>query len=546
MTAVAAVPPPLRWWGWGDRAAEVPAGLIALLRDEVAIGGEVVSRPVDIESVALPESALPEDVLHRFAEIVGAVNVRTDREERVRHAAGRSYLDLVALRTGRPAAAPDAVLHPATQAEVAAVLRCCEDAGCAVVPFGGGTSVVGGVSPMRGSHAAVVAVDCDRLDSLVDVDSVSQTATLQAGMRGPRAEGELAWRGLTLGHFPQSFEYATIGGFAATRSAGQASTGYGRFDEMARGLRLTTPTGQLEVASPPATAAGPSLLQLVLGSEGTLGVITDVTVRVRSRPAVRRYAGWSFPDFASGVDALRELAQQRWLPDVARLSDEAETRASFAMAGDSKTVAAARSYLRVRGQPAGCIVIFGWEGDGSSVGTRMRFATPTLRRHGAVALGRAPARSWLRGRFAGPYLRDALLDRAVLVETLETAAEWSKLMAVRDRTADAIRAALEARGTPALVGCHVSHVYPDGASLYFTVLARQESGREVEQWRAAKTAATDALIAAGGTLTHHHGVGVDHAPWLGREVGETGMRGLRALRASLDPAGIMNPGKLVT
>jgi alkyldihydroxyacetonephosphate synthase len=538
-----AAPPPLRWWGWGDRETEVPRGLLTLLCEEAGLPGGVTSHPVGLDDVQLPASSLAEALHGRLSDIAGAANVRVDPAERVRHAAGRNYLDLLALRAGRLAAAPDAVVCPGSPGEVAGVLRAASEAACAVVPFGGGTSVVGGVAPERGPLPSVIALDLRRLDTVIDVDVVARTATLQAGMRGPQAEHALQARGLTLGHFPQSFEYATIGGYAATRSAGQASTGYGRFDELARGLRLIAPAGEIAVAAVPASAAGPSLLQVVLGSEGALGVITEVTVRVHATPRRRRYAGWSLPDFESGTALLRELAQDRIAPDVARLSDADETRASLALAA-GPAIDVARRYLGFRGHREPCLLVLGWEGDGAAIGTRERLAHPLLRRHGAIALGTAPGRAWLHGRFDGPYLRDALLDRGVLVETLETAAAWSRLAAVKAAVNGALQRSLRARGTPPLVGCHVSHVYSDGASLYFTVLGRQDPGHEVAQWTEAKRAATDALLGCGGTLTHHHGVGVDHAPWLEREDGATGISALRAVKARLDPDGIMNPGKL--
>ncbi len=513
-----------------------------LLHADVGIDRDVVTPAVPRERVQLPPPALPDRLRRRLSAAVGSSNVRRDDAARLRHAAGRSYLDLLALRSGVIAEAPDAVVHPASADEVQRVLRVCAEERCAVVPFGGGTSVVGGVAPLRGELRSVVTVSLMRMASCTDVDVRSQLATLQAGMTGPAAEAALARNGLTLGHYPQSFEYATVGGFAATRSAGQASSGMGRFDELVRGATLIAPQGPLSISPRPPDAAGPSLLQLVLGSEGTLGVITDVTVRVRPRPRFRRYAAWTFADLDSGIAALRELALSRALPDVTRLADEDETRAWFAMAGDGAAARAALQYLRLRGQPAPCMAILGWEAGARDAGARVRAAARALRRHGAVGLGTAPGRAWLRTRFEAPYLRDSLLDRGVLVETLETAATWRDLAPLRIAIRASLRASLA--GTPPLVGCHVSHVYPEGASLYMTVLARRDPADPVAQWTGAKSAATDAILEHGGALSHHHAVGRDHAPWLRRQAGDAGMRALHALRASFDAAGIMNPGKL--
>jgi alkyldihydroxyacetonephosphate synthase len=537
-------PPPLRWWGWGERDTAVPPGLATLLRDELHI--EMSTRAAPPQPPALPPSALDGDpLLVSLGEVCGPGAVSAGDEARLRHATGRSYLDLLSLRGGRIGGAPDAVVSPAGESEVAAVLRLCAHASCAVVPFGGGTSVVGGVSPLRGGHRAVIALDTRRLDRGIAVDPVSMTATLQAGMTGPEAESFLAAHGLTLGHFPQSFEYATLGGFAATRSAGQASSGYGRFDELVEGLRLVTPAGEIVVAGHPSTAAGPSIRQLVLGSEGRLGVITELTVKVRHAPAQSRYEGWSFTTFAAGLTAMRALVQGRVAPDVARLSDREETRVGMAMASHSGAIdTIGRRYLRWRGHLRGCVVIVGWDSDALLAGARQAEARELLRRHGGIGLGGSPGRSWLRQRYHGPYLRDALLDAGVLVETLETAASWTALHQLHDAVAEALRGALSAGGATPLIGCHVSHVYPSGASLYFTALAA--AGPDPRAlWTAAKSAASEAILDNGGTITHHHGIGTDHRRYLARELGGDAVGTLRAVARQLDPSGIMNPGKLI-
>lgn len=538
-------PPPLRWWGWGDCEAELSPGLAILLHDELGVPLGSHAPPAGREAVSLPASALQGHPLTgQLGAICGDAVVRLDDESRLVHAAGRSYLDLVNLRSAHIDAAPDAVVLPVDETQVAAVLRACARAGCAVVPFGGGTSVVGGVAPLRGRHAAVIALSLRRLNSLVSVDPGSLVATLQAGMTGPEAEAALSGYGLTLGHFPQSFEYATVGGFAATRSAGQASGGYGRFDEMVLGLRLVAPSGELHLAAHPASAAGPSLTQLVVGSEGRLGVITEVTVRVRRRPAQQRYEAWSFPGFGDGTEALRELAQGHLVPDVARLSDPEETRVGMAMAAHGGAIESlGLRYLRARGHQRGCLLVLGWDSDAALTGARQAEARAVVRRHRGIALGAGPGRSWLRQRYHGPYLRDSLMDSGVLVETLETATSWSQLPALREAVTNAVRGAFDGE-SPALVGCHVSHVYPSGASLYFTVLARAGVA-PAEEWSRAKAAACEAILENGGTITHHHAVGADHRPYMDREVGAAGVDALRALAERFDPAGIMNPGKLI-
>ena len=538
--------PRMRWWGWGvdghDRP--LPPAAESLLRDELGLGSQPRADPVALDEVALPEPGLPAAARRRLAAIVGPTHLRDDRLSRVAHAAGRSYPDLVRLRSGALDAVPDAVAYPGSSAEVAELLAACGDHAVAVVPFGGGTSVSGGVEPLRGGHAAVVSVDVARLDGLLDLDRRSQLATLGAGVTGPGTETELAAHGLTLGHFPQSFEFCTIGGWVATRSAGQASTGYGRIDELVVGLRLASPSGEIATPLVPASAAGPDLRELLVGSEGVLGIITEATLRVRPRPSKRRYEAWSFKTFAEGAEAFRLLEQAGRAPDVARLSDEEETRLTLSLAS-GRAQRLADAYLRARGHARGCLMISGFEGDSAGVRARRRAAASALRRAGGLALGTRPGASWERARFHGPYLRDELLSRRVLVDTLETATTWANLDTLYRAVGDALRRSLSQRGTAPLVLCHISHLYPTGASLYFTFLARQEPGAELEQWHAAKVAAGDAISRNGGTITHHHAVGRDHAAWLEPEVGPLWIDLLRAAKRRLDPQGIMNPGKLI-
>jgi alkyldihydroxyacetonephosphate synthase len=538
--------PRMRWWGWGVDGHDVPLpkSALALLRDELGADGARVEPPA-LERVELLEPALGPRPHARLVAAVGGAHVRDDRLTRIAHAAGRSYPDLVRLRRGRGLTAPDAVAYPADHDEVAEVLAACAQEAVAVVPFGGGTSVVGGVEPLRGPFAAAVSLDLARMSGLRALDVRSELATFAAGTTGPDAERLLGARGLTLGHFPQSFEFSTVGGWAATRSAGQASTGYGRIDELVVALRAATPAGELATLQVPASAAGPDLRELLLGSEGVLGVITEVTLRVRPRPRAQRFDGYSLPGFAAGIEALRALEQSGAAPDLARLSDEEETCLSLALATRPAASRLLHAYVQRRGQRAGCLTILGFDGAPSQVARRRARARSVLRRHGAIALGPAPGAAWAKGRFHGAYLRDELMSRGVLVDTLETATSWMALPALHRDVGAALRGALARRGTPAVVMCHVSHLYPTGASLYFTFLARQHLGAELEQWHAAKSSASDAISRAGATITHHHAVGRDHAPWLPAEVGELGIAALRAVKARVDPAGIMNPGKLI-
>jgi alkyldihydroxyacetonephosphate synthase len=537
----------MRWWGWGEdgHAVQLPPGAEVLLREELGADPATRRPAVPFEQVSVPDARLPEALRERLGSALGAEQVRDDRESRIAHALGRSYPDLVRIRSGDASSAPDAVVLPASAEQVSAVLATCAEHRVAVVPFGGGTSVVGGVEPVRDGFAAAISLDLSRLAAAVEVDPTSLTARLDAGLFGPEAERRLGEEGVTLGHFPQSFEYSTVGGWVATRSAGQASTGYGRIDELVEGVRCVTPAGELGTKVVPASAAGPSLRELVVGSEGVLGVICEATLRVRPAPRARRYEAWSFGSFAEGCDAFRVMEQAGAAADVSRLSDEDETRLTMALgASGSTTEKLGRRYLRMRGHEGGCLAIVGFEGEEDEVEDRRRRTAALLRAGGGVALGHRPGDAWRRSRYAGPYLRDELLDRGVLAETLETATSWTNLGKLHAAVRDALGAALAGRGTPALVMCHVSHLYPSGASLYFTFLARQEEDA-LAQWRAAKTAASEAVMAGGGTITHHHAIGRDHRQWLTAETGPLGIEVLRAAKERLDPAGIMNPGKLL-
>ncbi|MCW2844149.1 MAG: linked oxidase domain protein [Nocardioides sp.] len=513
--------------GWGDAASATPLPAAARGLIEMVFGLD--ERP-SVDHPELPASGLDPALLDALRDLLGDEFVRTDDESRRLRTRGKSTPDLLKARAGDLADAPDAVVRPAGHDDVAAVLAFAVEHHLAVVPFGGGTSVTGGLAARRDGYAGLLSLDLIRMKRLLAVDTVSMTATLEPGLRGPEAEALLAEHDLTLGHYPQSFEYASIGGFAATRSSGQSSAGYGRFDALVMGLTLATPRGDLVLGSAPANAAGPDLRQLVLGSEGAFGVITSVTVRVRRLPAVKVYEGWRWPSFVDGAAAMRTLAQSGLLPTVIRLSDESETAINLARPEEIGGTSA-----------GGCMMITGYEGEQGAVDAKRAAVTAVLTGLGGESLGEEPGRSWAHGRFDAPYLRDALLDVGVLVETLETATFWSNL----DRLYADVKAALETTlGDPTMVLCHISHVYETGCSLYFTVAAKGAAD-PLPQWLVAKAAANDAIIAAGATITHHHAVGTDHKPWLAQEIGPVGVSILRAVKADLDPTGILNPGVLV-
>jgi len=521
----------MHWSRWGDPEQAGPLTQSARALVDAFIG-TVDTPAVDLADVRLSDP-LDAALVAELDALVGADHVLTDHDTRALRTRGKSTLDLLLIRQGDGSDSPDAVVRPGSHDEVQAVVDWCVERHIALVPFGGGTSVVGGLAARRDGFAGVISLDLRRCDRLLHVDLESMTAVLEPGLRGPDAESLLAEHGLTLGHFPQSFEYASIGGFAVTRSSGQSSAGYGRFDNLVMGLTVATPLGRLDLGSSPANAAGPDLREWVMGSEGAFGVVTSVTVRVRRVPAVKVYETWRFASFDEGAVAMRTLAQGGALPTVLRLSDEAETMANLAEPDEVGSESA-----------GGCVMVVGFEGDQAVVDARRDATTTLLTGLGGAGLGEAGGAAWAKGRFHGPYLRDSMLDVGVLVETVETVTFWSRLRQVYDAVKQALESSLGHDGRPVLVLCHISHVYETGASLYFTIATRQDID-PVAQWRAAKGAASDAIIRNGASITHHHAVGQDHKPWLAEEIGPVGVEMLRAVKERIDPTGVLNPGVLV-
>ncbi len=550
--------PNLRWWGWGTLAQtyslENRPRFWPTLKEWLELPDNLTHQPPALlDDIALRPTRLDGAALASLRETLGEEAVRTDALARVEHAYGKSYRDLLRIRAGDIPNPPDAVVYPAKEEEIVRLLAWAADRDISVVPFGGGSSVLGGVEPEPGPRP-VLTLDMARLDRLVALDSVSWTARLQAGATGPEVEAQLNAQGFTLGHFPQSFEFSTLGGWIATRAAGQTSTGYGKLEEMTQAVRMVTPVGVVETRDTPATATGPKLLEVFVGSEGTYGVITEATMHIHPMPQVQDYRGFLFRSLEDGVAALRELIQRGPKPTIARLSDARET-AGFAMLSHTHRGLRAvvdrgiEVYLKAKGHSltgGSCVLILGFDGEPHALKGQWEQAATICKDCQGLSLGSSAGASWKRERFAQPYLRDTLLGIGVLVDTLETATSWSNLLRVYEAMTEAIQTAIQdTGGGPGYVMTHVSHVYEWGASLYTTFMGRQSPGQEEAQWWAIKRAATEAILSAGGTLSHHHGIGRDHAGWLEREVGPVGMTALRALKRALDPPGIMSPGILL-
>jgi alkyldihydroxyacetonephosphate synthase len=543
-----------RWYGWGyaDTTFSLAHRPYAwpYLTAQLRLPQDEHTPPVDPASLRLRPSRLPSAALAELRATLGDDALLTADPARWRHSLGQSYRDAILLRQGQVANPTDAVALPASEAHVQAVLAIAATHGLAVVPYGGGTSVVGGIEP-RGERPTVT-LSVARLNQVLSIDRVSQTVTAQAGIFGPDLERALNAQGFTVAHSPQSFEFSTLGGWIAARGAGQSSTKYGKIEDKVISLRMVTPAGVVETPRVPASATGPSLLQLLIGSEGLLGVITEATLRLVPLPTAVRARGFLFESFAAGQAAVRALIQSGLTPAVVRLSDEAETRTYYALREAVHGWPAMRQRVGLlaleqagRSFERGATLLLRFEGTDDRLKDEWAQARALVRAHGGFDLGQGIARAWYRDRYHTPYLRDVLLDRGVLLEVVETATEWDQLLSVHGAVQAALRQAIEATGAQPLVLCHLSHAYPDGASLYFTFLAHAIRGGEVAQWGAIRAAAYDCLVRLGATVSHHHGVGADSARWLPQEVGAAGLLALRAVKAALDPAGVLNPGKLL-
>jgi alkyldihydroxyacetonephosphate synthase len=548
----------IQWngWGWAAHREQAPIGeeVWTWLAGELGMPSLLATPARPLDELTIAPSRLSAAERAQFTQILGDERVRDDQYERAFHARGRSYHDLLHLRAGDLSTAPDAVLYPRGTGEVLAVLSFAADNGIAVVPFGGGTSVVGGVTADDGGFKAVVSLDITGMDQLLNVDTISRVATADAGIYGPALDKALRAHNVMLGHYPQSFEFSTLGGWIAHRGAGQQSSRYGKAEEWLVSAKLATSRGLLTTEDFPASSAGPRLTDLVLGSEGAFGVITEASFRIRPVPAKNDYTGYLFRDFASGTAAIRQAVQEGLDVAMLRLSDADETRfyRAYGIAGKKPTLRGriADTVLKLRnfGETA-CAMIAGFEGEEADVSRAQKRFAKITKEFGAIALGVSQGARWHQGRFHGPYLRDPMMDRGLGVDTLETATSWSKIdalyTAVKKALEDSIRETAPRPGAHGIVTCHISHSYPDGASLYFTYIFPRTLDSEIAQWRKIKTAASDVIVANGGTISHHHGVGEDHLPWIEKEKGALGIEVLRAIKMTLDPRGILNPGKLI-
>src|SRR3954451_15971342 len=500
-------------WGWGfadrqpDRAALEAAA--AGIRDQLGFGGDDVEEPVPLDAIDLPSPRVkpPASLEHLFT---------ADDYERVSHALGKAYRDVVRGFRGQIDNPPDLVAHPGDEGDVERVLGWCADEGVAAIPYGGGTSVVGGIEPRVGdAYAGAVTIDLGALGSVLDVDPASRAARIQAGATGPALEDQLREHGYTLRHFPQSFEFSTLGGWIAPRAGGPFATLYTHIDDLVESVRPVTPAGLWESRRLPGSGAGPSPDRLLLGSEGILGIITEAWVRVQERPRFKASATVHFDSFEQGAEAVRAIAQAGLYPSNCRLLDDAEGK----LTGVSEKT----------------MLVLGFESADHPVDAWMSRALEICDRP-PTSTGSGAGGDWRSAFLAMPYLRDNLIQLGVVNDTFETAITWDKLGDLRE----AVRAAIPH------ATCRFTHIYPDGPAPYFTVVEPARRGSELEQWDEIKARASDAVLSAGGTITHHHAVGRDHRPWYDRQRPEPFAQALRAAKSALDPGWILNPGTLLS
>ena len=553
----------MKWWGWGvegvgfhheDKPGFAPFVLKAVGLDLAT--AKKAEQP-EFDDVSLDASAARPEFVAALAGVVGEDFVTTDAMERVVHTYGKSLRDLVRIRTNQIARAVDVVVYPADEAEVQKVVDAAVAEDAVIIPFGGGSNIAGSLEPRAGESRAVVSLDMGRMNRVLSIDDASGLARIQAGALGPHLEAQLAAKGWTIGHFPDSFTHSTIGGWAATRSSGMQSDKYGDIAQIVRGLRVVRPShpdrdGVLVIPAIPSASTGPSVREMIVGSEGRLGVITEVTAQVHRVAEVREIQAYFFPNWAAGLAAMQEISESDASPIITRVSDARESGFSMATSKERHGMDAllAGKVLPALMKSKGwnleniCLSFIGFEGGASHVTRQKKLVGAIVKKHGGMGVGTGPGVLYDQKKFDTPYLRDFLLDRGAAGDVSETAAPWSKLAGVYDATIAAAEKAYEEIGTKGWIMAHLSHSYHSGACLYFT-FAFVFGDDPLREYDIVKSAIQQAFVDNGATISHHHGVGVEHSPWIEQDISAEGVAVMRGLFASADPGENFNPGKVV-
>jgi alkyldihydroxyacetonephosphate synthase len=548
----------MKWWGWGgeklDFVIDDKPELWPFIKNVVGIEGEpTFTPPVKIEDIHLPPQTLNEQFINKVKSFIDSERFRFDKKERLIHSYGKSFRDLWRIRHGIVNASPDCVVYPLSEDEIVKIINLAREHDVVIIPFGAGSNIAGCLEANSGNGRMIVSLDMKLMDKVISVDKHSNTARIQAGALGPDMEKQLNALGVTLGHFPDSFEYSTLGGWVATRSAGMQSDKYGKIEDMVLSLRMVTPLGTIITRTVPKSSNGIDINHLCIGSEGTLGVITEATMRVHKIPEYRVPYGFIFPDFESGVKAIYECAEKYCPPVVTRLNDPAKTALSFAYKTKSsalknllgKIVKLYLNKIKKFDLNNVCLMLNVFEGDKETFHNMKKKVSGIYKKHGAVNLGTDPGKAFEKGKYDFPYLRDFVMDRNIMADVSETSTVWSNLLPLYYSSMESINNAMLRTVKKGFLGCHISHTYHTGASLYFTFGCQQIPGYELEQYLYIKKAAEDAFIKGGATLSHHHAVGYEHIPWIKEDISETGIKAIKGLKEGLDPYNIMNPGKII-
>jgi alkyldihydroxyacetonephosphate synthase len=545
----------MKWWGWGDVDVDFNSdahpGFWPFAKSALGIEREIPpTPPLALDAVHLPEAIVNPRFLAELISALDSNQVFDSRYERVIHAYGKGFRDLFRLRRGSAEGAPDLVVYPENENDVLVTLRAAARHDVMVIPFGGGSNISGCLERMETRRMAV-SLDMRRMRRVLAVDAESFTARAEAGVFGPDLEEQLGAHGMTLGHFPDSFLHSTLGGWIATRSAGMQSDKYGKIEDMVVALRMVTPEGVLATRTVPKSSNGIDVNHLCIGSEGTLGVITEATLQVHPRPESRLVPAYLFPEFEAGLQAMRECVRKECMPSMVRLNDPDKTALSLAFKPRSSRLSQAASkifkrYLQVKGfdLPRACLMLTSFEGRRDDVTRQLRQVNAIYRKFGGVSLGSSSGRSFEATKYDFPHIRDFLLERDATTDVSETATVWSNILPLYQATMKAIRNGVLESGVPPWSGCHISHTYRSGASLYFTFGFMQRKGHEMEQYLNVKRAAQQSFIDGGATLSHHHAVGTEHLPWLSADISPLGVKAVAAIKHGLDPDNIMNPGRL--
>jgi alkyldihydroxyacetonephosphate synthase len=548
----------MKWWGWGDQSFQFPMSnkpaLWPYIESAVGADGDLPhTPPIDFKDINLPPLNQHAGFLKDVKVKLRDDQVTDDKLDRLVHAFGKSFRDLWRVRNGIVKAAPDCVIYPESEEQVQLVVRAATHHEVSLIPFGGGSNIVGCLEAISTRGRMIVSLDMKRMNRVLSVDDQSRTARIQAGVLGPDMEIQLEQFGVTLGHFPDSFEYSTLGGWIATRSAGMQSDKYGKIEDMVIALRMVTPSGTIVTRTVPKSANGIDVRHMCIGSEGILGVITEATMQVHRRAPIKQFYGYLFPDFDRGAAAISQTVHHDGAPVVTRLNDAAKTALSFAYATKSPRLKAmlAKSMKMYRRRfkridfGRCCLMIIAFEGDRHQCHAHRRRVHAIYRKFGGCSLGASPGKAFERGKYDFPHLRDVVMDRGIMADVSETSTVWSKLMPLYHAATDQLATAISATGHDPFMGCHISHTYHTGASLYFTFACKQNVGQEIKQYLYIKKAAEDAFLQNGATLSHHHAIGSEHLPWVQADISATGVLAVKALKNGLDPGGIMNPGKLI-